>query len=152
MTGADSRKIEKIDEDINFDIDIINELYEMIRSIEKTREQEGSFNKATLLEAYYGLSGTGAYDKMLEKLNGIYGKIGSKDNKLLLEASMLTGFYERIEDEADILTAVMEIGNRISKIPGEIIKGESETGRWQDGYTKKCNIYIGIMCKEIGMY
>lgn len=72
------------------------------------------------------LHGTGFYDQIIGNLNNIYRRINTDKNAnpLLVNAEALENFYTSLTGPVEISAAMMDIGNRVSKIHGNFLDNE----------------------------
>lgn len=113
-----------LDGDLITDLDTVNQLYSFVQYAQSLYEDPmspGAFwNKKQIISLYKNIYTFGMYDKILQKLNGLYSELG-RDDLFTIDKEFLDNYYESLSDRREIAAAGMELGNRLSKIPGQLI-------------------------------
>lgn len=141
-----------LNDEIKTDLETVNELFDFVRESEKLgREQndkEEFWSKEQIISLYKRIYKFGMYDKIIEKLNGLYSDFG-RDDLFKIDKEFLDNYYNSLIDRREIASAGMELGNRLSKVPGQLItkkiiqfdekgnKVKSKNRNWSKFYTSK---------------
>ncbi|MBO5004610.1 MAG: hypothetical protein J6D03_05075 [Clostridia bacterium] len=113
-----------LNEELVTDIDTVNELFRFVQesqSLYGEQDSLGAFwSKQQIVSLYKNIYTFGMYDKILEKLNGLYSALGSEE-LFTIDKKFLDNHYANLSDRREIAAAGMELGNRLSKVPGQLI-------------------------------
>lgn len=122
--SEDKEKSFFLNEDLITDIDTVNELFRFVQEAQSLYEEQSSlgafWSKQQIISLYKNIYTFGMYDKILEKLNGLYSKLGDVD-LFTIDKKFLDSHYENLSDRREIAAAGMELGNRLSKVPWQLI-------------------------------
>lgn len=122
--SEDKEKRFFLNEDLITDIDTVNELFRFVQEAQSLYEEQQSsmafWNKEQILSLYNNICTFGMYDKIIEKLNGLYSQLGDVD-LFTIDKKFLDNHYENLSNRREIAAAGMELGNRLSKVPGQLI-------------------------------
>lgn len=151
-TNQDGEKRFFLNEDLVTDLDTVNQLFSFVQEAQNLCEKQTStgafWSKKQIISLYKNIYRFGMYDKLLEKLNGLYSELG-RDDLFTIDKEFLDNYYESLSDRREIAVAGMELGNRLSKIPGQLItkniikrdengnKVEDRTRHWSKFYVSK---------------
>ena len=122
--SEDKEKRFFLNEDLITNIDTVNELFRFVQEAQSLDEEQPSsmalWNKKQIISLYRNIYTFGMYDKIIEKLNELYSKLGNVD-LFTIDKNFLDNHYENLSDRREIASAGMELGNRLSKIPRQLI-------------------------------
>ncbi len=122
--SEDKEKRFFLNEDLITNIDTVNELFRFLQEAQSLDEEQPSsmafWNKKQIISLYRNVYTFGMYDKIIERLNGLYSKLGNVD-LFTIDKKFLDNHYENLSDRREIASAGMELGNRLSKIPRQLI-------------------------------
>lgn len=122
--SKDQEKRFFLNEDLITDIDTVNELFRFVQESQSLYEEQGSsgafWSKQQIISLYNNIYTFGMYDKIIEKLNGLYSPLGDVE-LFTIDKEFLDNHYENLSDRREIAAAGMELGNRLSKVPGQLI-------------------------------
>lgn len=122
--SEDKEKRFFLNEDLITNIDTVNELFRFVQEAQSLDEEQPSsmafWNKKQIISLYRNVYTFGMYDKIIERLNGLYSKLGNVD-LFTIDKNFLDNHYENLSDRREIASAGMELGNRLSKIPRQLI-------------------------------
>lgn len=122
--SEDQEKRFFLNEDLITDIDTVNELFRFVQEAQSLYEEQGAsgpfWSKQQIISLYNNIYTFGMYDKIIEKLNGLYSPLGGV-GLFTIDKEFLDNHYENLSDRREIAAAGMELGNRLSKVPGQLI-------------------------------
>lgn len=122
--SEDQEKRFFLNEDLITDIDTVNELFSFVQESQSLYEEQGIsgafWSKQQIINLYNNIYTFGMYDKIIEKLNGLYSSLGDVE-LFTIDKEFLDNHYENLSDRREIAAAGMELGNRLSKVPGQLI-------------------------------
>lgn len=122
--SKDQEKRFFLNEDLITDIDTVNELFRFVQESQSLYEEQGAsgafWSKQQIISLYNNIYTFGMYDKIIEKLNVLYSPLGDVE-LFTIDKEFLDNHYENLSDRREIAAAGMELGNRLSKVPGQLI-------------------------------
>lgn len=122
--SKDQEKRFFLNEDLITDIDTVNELFRFVQESQSLYEEQGAsgafWSKQQIISLYNNIYTFGMYDKIIEKLNELYSPLGDVE-LFTIDKEFLDNHYENLSDRREIAAAGMELGNRLSKVPGQLI-------------------------------
>lgn len=139
-------------EDLITNIDTVNKLFNFVKEAQSLCEKQASsgalWSKQQIISLYKNIYTFGMYDKIIERLNKLYLPLGNT-NLFTIDKEFIDNHYESLSDRREIAAAGMELGNRLSKVPGQLIKRniiqmdkdrnttQNATRQWNDEYVGK---------------
>lgn len=139
-------------EDLITNIDTVNKLFNFVKEAQSLCEKQASsgtlWSKQQIISLYKNIYTFGMYDKIIERLNKLYLPLGDT-NLFTIDKEFIDNHYESLSDRREIAAAGMELGNRLSKVPGQLIKRniiqmdkdrnttQNATRQWNDEYVGK---------------
>lgn len=136
-------------EDLITNIDTVNKLFNFVKEAQSLCEKQVSsgalWSKQQIISLYKNIYTFGMYDKIIERLNKLYLPLGDT-NLFTIDKEFIDNHYESLSDRREIAAAGMELGNRLSKVPGQLIKRniiqmdkdrnttQNATRQWNDEY------------------
>lgn len=136
--------------DLITDLNTVNQLYSFVQAAQNLYESPKSpgafWNKKQIISLYKNIYTFGMYNKILEKLNGLYSRL-ERDDLFTIDKEFLDNYYESLSDRREIAAAGMELGNRLSKIPVQlitrnIVQRDEDGNRIYDGTRHWSKFYV----------
>lgn len=149
-----------LNEDLITDIDTVNELFRFVQEAQNLYEEQGLsgafWSKEQIISLYNNIYTFGMYDKIIEKLNELYSPLGNVE-LFTIDREFLDNHYENLSDRREIAAAGMELGNRLSKVPEQlitrnIIQRDEDGNVIQDGTRHWTKFYVSRLAELYNEY
>ena len=140
-----------LNDDAFASIPYVNDLMDLIRQAQAIRgsQKRGTpiWTKEQIISIYTNARKFGIFDKILERLNETYSYLESDEFKI--DTQFLEQYYASLSDRRQIASAGLFLGNRLSKVPEQLIqrrimkgdesgqRGDSRKRNWNITYIKR---------------
>lgn len=141
----DKEQVYFLNDDAYANIPYVNDLMDMISEVESFKEDsenKGLWTKEQIINISNNIDKFGMFDKIIERLNESYADLNSDEFKI--DKQFIEEYYASLSDRRQIASAGMLLGNRLSKIPQQLIQRrimkQDEDGKRIDSRKRNWNI------------